>query len=181
MNPESVSSVLDEYDEAYPGTEDLTNGLRRLLREHGPDAVRRTTWDGHITAGAVLYRTNGDVLLIHHRALDRWLLPGGHIEPEDATLTDAARRELAEETGLDLEGLELLATYPLEINRHTIPANPRKGEPEHEHWDFRFAFTGDLSDVTLQEEEVTAWEWGDLSRVSPLLTTRLHALIAPRY
>jgi 8-oxo-dGTP pyrophosphatase MutT (NUDIX family) len=149
--------VLDDYDRAFPGTEYLTNGLRRLVREHQEDAVKRTTWDGHITAGAVLRRSDGEVLLIHHRALDKWLLPGGHVEPGDASLIDAARRELAEETGIVVDGLEPLADFPVEINRHVIPANPKKPEPEHEHWDFRFAF----------------------AHVSPLIAERLHALATP--
>ena len=44
------------------------------------------------------------VLLVHHARLDRWLLPGGHVEPEDGCVEDAARREVIEETGVALGG-----------------------------------------------------------------------------
>ncbi|WTO36408.1 NUDIX domain-containing protein [Streptomyces achromogenes] len=48
--------------------------------------------------GAALVRPDGRVLTIEHRALRKWLLPGGHVEAEDTSLRDAALRELAEET-----------------------------------------------------------------------------------
>jgi 8-oxo-dGTP pyrophosphatase MutT (NUDIX family) len=44
------------------------------------------------------------LLLVHHTKLDLWLPPGGHIEPNE-TPDDAARREVKEETGLDIEFL----------------------------------------------------------------------------
>ncbi|WP_406403626.1 NUDIX domain-containing protein [Streptomyces sp. NBC_00879] len=46
------------------------------------------------------HRPTGRVLHIKHRALNRWLLPGGHLEPDDTSLLAAAQRELTEETGI---------------------------------------------------------------------------------
>ena len=44
---------------------------------------------------------------------------GGHCEPEDATLADAALREAREESGI--EGLTLLPGGPLRLDRHLTP------------------------------------------------------------
>lgn len=46
----------------------------------------------------------GLMLVIWHRALASWLPPGGHLAPGDVSLVDAARRELAEETGVRVPG-----------------------------------------------------------------------------
>jgi 8-oxo-dGTP diphosphatase len=53
------------------------------------------------------------VLLIqraHAPFAGRWALPGGFVE-EGERVAEAAPRELAEETGLRVEGLELLGVY----------------------------------------------------------------------
>lgn len=48
-----------------------------------------------------VYAVNrGEVLLVHHRRLDRWLPVGGEVEAGETPL-EAARRELHEETGLE--------------------------------------------------------------------------------
>ena len=91
---------------------------------------------GHVTASAfVVDRARAKVLLILHGKLERWLQPGGHIEPEDRSVVAAAQREVLEETGLTVaaDGCELL-----DVDVHQIPA--RKDQPAHEHFDVRFVF-----------------------------------------
>ena len=52
---------------------------------------------------ATVYILNEErVLLIQHRKLGKWLPPGGHIDPNE-TPPEAAKREVLEETGLEVE------------------------------------------------------------------------------
>jgi ADP-ribose pyrophosphatase YjhB (NUDIX family) len=54
---------------------------------------------------------NGKVLLIHRRNPPHgWALPGGFVEHGE-TVEDAVRREMKEETGLDLEDLRQFRVY----------------------------------------------------------------------
>lgn len=119
--------------------ESTANLLRRDLGG-ALDAFARTTYvPGHLTASAfVLSADRSAVLLIWHRRLQRWLQPGGHIEPEDTDVIAAARREVAEETGI--EGCIALRDGLFDVDVHAIP--PRGGpsaEPGHLHYDLRIA------------------------------------------
>jgi 8-oxo-dGTP pyrophosphatase MutT (NUDIX family) len=74
-------------------------------------------------------------LLVHHRRLNRWLLPGGHVEPEDKAIWQTAQREVIEETGATL------MSYPgllVGVDVHPIPG--RGSEPLHLHHDLIFGF-----------------------------------------
>src|SRR6185295_6074286 len=51
---------------------------------------------------AIFVVSGGDILLIHHRALDMWLPLGGHIELDEDP-EQAALREAKEESGHDVE------------------------------------------------------------------------------
>ena len=110
---------------------------------------------GHITCtGLVFSREGGRVLLVHHRRLDRWLLPGGHVEREDAVIWDTARREVIEETGADLDPDAEPALVSLDV--HGIP--PKRSEPYHLHHDLVFQFRACSETIRVSEESrAVAW------------------------
>jgi 8-oxo-dGTP pyrophosphatase MutT (NUDIX family) len=116
---------------------------------------------GHFTAsGFVVSPGLGSVLLIHHRRLGRWLQPGGHVDPGDVSVEDAARREIEEETGIgNLVGLGGL----VDIDVHAIP--PRHDEPAHRHFDLRFGYTTDELVVT-PADEVHDARWVPFDRIA---------------
>lgn len=170
ITAQHVRETLDAYLDEHPEDKAELAELVRILDEAGDGIASRKEFRGHVTAGAVLLRPDGRVLTIEHRALNRWLLPGGHVEDEDKTLVQAALRELAEETGIEAAAVTLAAPLPLHVDAHAIPANPLKGEPEHQHFDFRFLFRTTADEIELQEEEVSAasWQFADMLTAEPL-------------
>ncbi|MFD6421666.1 NUDIX hydrolase [Streptomyces sp. NPDC060198] len=170
-----LRTVLAGYADEHPEDKDgLAPVFAALDRDDDPTS--RSTSPLHVTAGAVLIDDAGNVLLIHHNATGKWLTPGGHLEPEDTGLMRAALRELAEETGVDGGFLPILDT-PVHVDVHDIPENSEKGEPAHQHADFRFVFRT-VREVRprIQEEEVSAAEWRPLDDLPRALRNRVAAL-----
>lgn len=130
-----------------------------------PDCLERSNLAGHLTASAfVTDHQRRHLLLIHHKALGRWLQPGGHADG-DPDLLAVARREVREETGLD--ELHPVTTRPFDLDIHSIPE--RKGIPEHLHYDVRFLFEADSGSVLQGDErEVHGARWVPLSDQSDL-------------
>jgi coenzyme F420-0:L-glutamate ligase len=66
-----------------------------------PDAMWQSCLAGHLTATAlVIDPARQSVLLTLHPRIGAWLPVGGHCEPGDHTLLDAAAREAREESGI---------------------------------------------------------------------------------
>ena len=108
-----------------------------------PYAWRRATLQGHLTASAwVVDRTRSHAALIHHRKLNLWLQPGGHVEDTDASWRAAAQREATEETGLERFIPQADDAKLFDVDVHAIPARPN--EPAHFHYDLRFLFVADV-------------------------------------
>lgn len=103
---------------------------------------------GHVTASGWVIHPDGDrVLLIHHAKLGLWVQPGGHVDPSDPDLMAAARREIAEETGLtDLEPVGGI----VDLDVHPFPATG--DQLDHRHFDVRFAFVSRTADLTHNDE-----------------------------
>lgn len=141
----------DPADAASLKSRELTLGL--LL--HTPFPFSRDQFTpGHITATGLVIAPDGErLLLVHHKRLNRWLVPGGHVEERDKDLWMAAAREVVEETGVALNA----GPGPLVgIDVHGIPPNTR--EPFHQHHDLLFHFRAAADDYRVSHESrAVAW------------------------
>lgn len=110
------------------------------------------------------------MLMIFHRGLQRWLPPGGHVEPDEFP-GDTALREVLEETGVraqhageprfDLklnECIESQLPTPFSMAAQLIPESSK--DIEHIHMDLMYLLTAedhDPTEVTEAEIEGAAW------------------------
>lgn len=149
-DPAAVTALVRGFDDPSDGEALKSRELVLMLLERSPAPFSRDQFTpGHITATGLVLAPDGEqILLVHHRRLDRWLLPGGHVEPEDATVGDSARREVLEETGVALapESAPPLAG----IDVHGIP--PRRKEPFHLHHDLLFFFRAIATELRVSPE-----------------------------
>lgn len=93
--------------------------------------VRTTQRKFTVSVGAVVTNEKNQILLLDHvfRPGSGWGIPGGFIEHGEQ-ITDGIKREVSEETGLDLENIEI---YRVRTNRKHLEFLVRgqaKGTPE---------------------------------------------------
>jgi len=156
INPASVTSLLLQLDSADDGEAAKSKELTLALLARSPEPFSRRQFNpGHITCtGLVLSPGRDRILLVLHRRLQRWLLPGGHVEPDDPFIGDAGRREVVEETGAILSADSPALLVGVDV--HGIP--PRADEPFHLHHDLIFRFRA-ASDAFQASEEVRDVAW----------------------
>jgi 8-oxo-dGTP pyrophosphatase MutT (NUDIX family) len=173
-----------------PRSDDPRTALALALRRHRPaDAEEagdrdrildfvarherpfdRQIGEGHLTGSAITVSADGShVLLLHHRKLDRWLQPGGHGDPGEATGEEVALREALEESGIAGLALHPTAPRPLDIDVHDIPA--RGDEPAHQHLDLRYLVIapqgGDVAPNLAELHEIRWVAWHATDALHP--------------
>jgi 8-oxo-dGTP pyrophosphatase MutT (NUDIX family) len=136
------------------------NRTLNLLRR-SPAPFARDTYDpGHITGSGLVFAPTMDrILLVLHDRLACWLQPGGHVEADDATVYETARREVHEETGVSV-----MATSPelIGVDVHEIPA--ARGEPAHLHHDLMFSMVA-TEETLRNSSETRAVVWCPLEEL----------------
>ena len=154
------SAMALDADEA-----EMTADTIRFVEAHA-NCFLRSCLTGHLTGSAwVVDPARRQVVLTHHRKLDRWLQLGGHADG-DPDLLAVALREAKEESGLTR--LRPLSKAPFDVDRHRIPA--RGVVAEHWHYDLRFLFEADPAEplVVSHESHDLAWvPLADVVRLNP--------------
>jgi 8-oxo-dGTP pyrophosphatase MutT (NUDIX family) len=156
--------LIGEFDATGDELAEKSRELTLMLLQHSDYPFSRRQFNpGHVTCtAAVLDVRRERVLLMFHHRLLRWLLPGGHCEGDDTSISGVAAREAVEETGVVLDTGTAAALVGIDV--HGIP--PKKKEPFHLHHDLIFAFraTSNEIQVTPEAREVAWCRFEDLGR-----------------
>lgn len=139
MDASAILGQLRTWNDPADGEAEKSRELIINLLRGTPEPYSRDQFEpGHLTATAcVLHPAEEAVLLVHHAKLDRWLLPGGHVERVlDVSPSATARREAEEECGVHIDDTAPPRLVGMDV--HSIPA--RKKEPYHLHHDLMYSF-----------------------------------------
>lgn len=138
---EVYHDLRDEHDD--PMEPSLT---RHVSRPHFRRAVERGKASGApYGVHTVVYRQSGELLLVRHEAVGKWVLPGGEVD-DDESFRETAERELHEEAGVDVDydGLAMLMEATIRCDGHetwgVVPVyaaeatthDPEVGDPDGE-------------------------------------------------
>jgi len=145
MSISDSKNIIDMSESRKP---DYWQRLRRLV---GSEVLILPAVAGAITKG-------NRILLVRHRLLDKWQIPGGVLELDESIQT-AVKRELKEELGIGLETGELISIYS--EPKWTIEY-PNKDRVQQVL--FFFKMEGGVSEdqIRIQKSEVSEWRFFDL-------------------
>ncbi|ELZ91327.1 Mut/nudix family protein / 7,8-dihydro-8-oxoguanine triphosphatase [Haloferax mucosum ATCC BAA-1512] len=119
----------------------------------------------------VVRRRDDEILLVRHEGVDMWVLPGGEVD-DDERFTEAARRELAEEAGIDADygglamatrvdircdGHQLWGVMPVYRARADFDVELSVNDPDDEISTARWFDVGDLPADTRDRDDLLAW------------------------
>jgi 8-oxo-dGTP diphosphatase len=132
--------------------------IPRLLRVN---AIRLTQHKFTASVGAVIINKKGEILLLDHllRPGSGWGMPGGFIE-HDEQPEKALEREIREETGLELENLEMCRVRV--IDRH-----------------IEFIYSAEACDgkPQVKSREITAAEWFEPDKIPEEMSSTQKSII----
>jgi 8-oxo-dGTP pyrophosphatase MutT (NUDIX family) len=137
---------------------DLARKRTLELLAGGAAVMGRSHRDGHVTASALVVDDDGRVLLCLHGRLGLWMQLGGHCEPGDATLADAALREATEESGI---GALWIDPEPIDVDVHEVRCGAGDGGPAgpSTHYDVRFLVRCPAGSAERVSAESSALGW----------------------
>ncbi|WP_305790033.1 NUDIX hydrolase [Symbioplanes lichenis] len=167
----------------WPATSDEADVARKRTLElltAGPVAMTRAYRPGHVTASTLIVAEDRRVLLCLHGRLGLWMQVGGHCEPGDATLAEAALREAREESGLpDLR----LDPVPIDVDVHEVRCGAGDGTPAGPsvHYDVRFLAVCPAGATPIVSDESADLAWFAADELPSPLAEGVVQQLAPAF
>jgi ADP-ribose pyrophosphatase YjhB (NUDIX family) len=156
--------ILKQYNPETEKEKKYKNKMLELFESKREVAFTRQNIQAHFTASAWIIDPNShEILLLHHKKLNKWLQPGGHADGE-MNLEKVSRKEAFEETSL--MDLSLVIKGIFDIDIHPIPEH--KGVLQHYHYDVRFAYFCTDRTKTQINSESNKFQWIEIEKVKDL-------------
>ena len=148
-------NLIEELNHYQPFdiTEAKNLQLTKDFIKSNKNLFSRSNSVGHINgSGFLLSKDLSQILLTHHKALNKWLQFGGHSDGDENTMR-VAMRETFEESGIkNFKPLRVNGSYIVDVAVNDIPSNEKKKEPAHKHYDIYFMFTTPQKEFVISEE-----------------------------
>jgi len=134
----------------------IKRAVRNVWRLISPSTraklVRATQDQFTVSTAAIVINDKNEILLLNHvlRPNSGWGFPGGFVEHGEA-IEDAIRREANEETGIELENLQLLEINTFKRHVEILWTANSKGNPQ------------------VQSAEILELGWFSLLEITPLI------------
>lgn len=177
-----VNAIYERYLRRFPDETERLAELRKQLDNPSLDLrLRSTIPEGHLCASGILLLPDNKILMLEHKALGIWVVPGGHYDLVDNQLSVAAIRETEEETGITGVRLHPWHTenqIPLDIDTHPIPRSEKKNEDAHQHFDFRYVLEVDNPERLLENLQLDTAEVLNFQAI-PIDEVNSNSSIAP--
>lgn len=125
------------------------------------------------TSAFIMHPTEPKILLLHHKKLNSWLQPGGHVELNENPL-QALHHELEEETGLKPEDYEIIepADHPNPTGNNTVLPLPFYfnehhfiSQSVHKHIDICYLAKAKTEQITSTPDGASAIGWLKLEEI----------------
>ena len=119
----------------------------------------------HFTATGLVFSESGEILMVKHKQLKKWLPPGGHVD-ENELPCKTVEREIFEETGISVQ---VISSAPeLDLRENTAKELPLpfriicadvEGTGLHNHIDLLYLCRATNTDTAPQEAEIDGIGW----------------------
>jgi 8-oxo-dGTP pyrophosphatase MutT (NUDIX family) len=117
-----------------------------------------------------------EILLIFHKKLGKWMVPGGHVEPSENP-QECAIREVKEETGIEIKLMSFIHNeLPNADSKWILPPEylfeqiiPGSGQQDqHIHIDCVYVGVSLNTEIRVNYEETTNARWASMKEIEIL-------------
>lgn len=168
-------NIKNEIKKIIPYNEQEENDKTLILHylDIFPDILSRNNKLCHITVSSwITNKERNKILMIYHNIYNSWTWTGGHAD-EDSNLLHVAKKEIAEETGI--EKLTLLSDGIASIEILPVNSHIKRNRfiSPHLHLNCTYIFEANEQDhIRIKKDENSNVGWIDINKINDIVNEK---------